>query len=133
MIAIIGSRKFPFPVFDATIDEVFDRIWKLHDERDGGVPTVVTGDAPGVDTFVYDWCAKRRIDCKPVTCLKPYINTYFLHRDAEIVALTGRYLIAYWDGTSTGTKFTMEYAVLRGKKVMVVNLNGKSCWFGEMK
>ena len=123
MIGIIGSRNFPFDIFNSKIESAYSSF----------VPdSVVTGQAKGIDTYVKAWCDKKGIDCLDLDCLRPDILSYFLHRDAEIVALSDGGLIAFWDGKSRGTNFTMRYGAMRGRKVLVVDVKGKEYWFGEV-
>lgn len=92
----------------------------------------MTGDARGIDTWVKAWCDDSDIDCVVLECLRKDIASYYLHRDAEIIALSDIGLIAFWDGKSRGAHFTMRYAAMRGRKVLVVDLKGKEYWFGEV-
>ena len=123
MIGIIGSRHFPFEIFKSKIDGAY----KLFTPN-----SVVTGDAYGVDRFTKQWCDKKGIDCIVLDCLRPDISTYFLHRDAEIVALSDDGLISFWDGKSRGADFTMRYGAMRGRKVLVIDIKGREYWFGEV-
>ena len=123
MIGIIGSRNFPFDVFNSKIESAYSVFTP---------DSVVTGQANGIDTYVKVWCDKKGIDCLDLDCLRPDIPSYFLHRDAEIVALSDGGLISFWDGKSRGTNFTMRYGAMRGRKVLVVDTKGKEYWFGEV-
>ena len=122
MIGIIGSRNFPFDVFNSKIDEAYKKFTP---------DSVVTGDANGVDLWVKAWCDKKVIDCITLDCLRPDIKSYFLHRDAEIVALSDCGILAFWDGESRGTNFTMRYGAMRGLKVLVIDIKGREYWFGK--
>ena len=123
MIGIIGSRNFPFEVFNSKIDEAYKNFTP---------DSVVTGDASGVDSWVEAWCDDSDIYCTVLDCLRKDISSYYLHRDAEIVALSDCGILAFWDGKSRGTNFTMRYAALRGRKVLVVDSKGREYWFGEV-
>ena len=122
MLGIIGSRNFPFEVFNSKINDVYRYF----------VPdSVVTGDARGIDTYVRNWCEKQNIDCQIINCIFPENKSYYLHRNAEIVAYSDVGLIAFWDGMSRGAEFTMDYAVMRNRKVLVVMSDGIEYWYGE--
>jgi len=123
IIGIVSGRKYPYEIFKKKIDGVYSLFTP---------DSVVTGDAPGPDSYVKKWCDKKGIDCCSLRCLRPEINSYFLHRDAEIVALSDCGILAFWDGKSRGTNFTMRYAALRGRKVLVVDSKGREYWFGEV-
>jgi len=132
MIGVIGSREFPFDIFNSKIKEVFDEVWNCYNTcyRNGFAErVVVTGDANGVDTYIEQWCKKNKIPVWSLDCLNPEIEHYFLCRNAEIVALS-KYIIAFWDGQSRGTKFTMDYAMhkKRHAPVVLVEKNGEHRW-----
>jgi hypothetical protein len=123
MIGIVGSRNFPFEIFNNKIDEAYKNFTP---------DSVVTGDAKGIDTYVQEWCDKKDIYCTSLNCLRKNIPSYYLHRDAEIVAYSDCGIIAFWDGKSRGTNFTMRYGAMRRRKVLVVDSKGKDYWFGEV-
>lgn len=123
MIGIFGSRNFPYDIFNSKIEKAYSTFTP---------DSVVTGDASGVDKYTKVWCDKKGIDCITLDCLRPDKSSYFLHRNAEIVALSNIGLIAFWDGKSTGTNFTMRYGAMRGRKVLVIDIKGREYWFGEV-
>ena len=135
MIGIIGSRDFPFEIFNSKIDEVFNMCYKLNKHHnyfpDEYKKQIVTGGAIGVDSWVEAYCQDMDIKCKIILCLKPEIKSYYLHRNAEIVAISD-YLISFWNGKSRGTKFTMDYMAMRGKPVLRIDTKGKEYWYGEV-
>jgi len=83
------------------------------------IDTIIHGGAVGVDLFSSNWCKSTEV-CE--VCVRPIredIGTYYLHRNAEMVAMCDE-VIAFWDGKSRGTKFTIDYAKARGKKVTII-------------
>lgn len=81
---------------------------------------IITGGANGVDTLAERWAARRGIE---VITYKPqyevYGNKYApLQRDKDMVNACD-VVIAFWDGKSNGTKFTIDYAREIGVPVIV--------------
>ncbi len=52
--------------------------------------------------------------------IHPEKREYYLHRNAEMVGMCDR-VIAFWDGVSRGTKFTIDYAKARNLDVKIFN------------
>lgn len=105
-LAIVGSRNAP----------------KINiGEHIGFVPSVIiTGGARGVDTQAAQYAVGNGI---PLVVHKP---NYVAHlqgapiRRNEIIVSECDMLLAFWDGKSRGTKYTIEYAKKKGKSVKVV-------------
>ena len=108
-LAIIGSRDCPPIDIEAYLDEMPD--------------TIVSGGARGVDTYAREFALKHGL--KLVEFLPDY-SKYGrgapLVRNKLIVAECDC-VLAFWDGVSRGTKFTIEYARKCGKMVRVVEIN----------
>ncbi|WP_288084128.1 hypothetical protein [Xylanibacter rodentium] len=105
-LAIVGSRDCP-PI-DITLYLPF-------------VPsTIVSGGAKGADTYAKEYAVKNDI---PIIEYLPKYDRYGrkapLMRNIEIVENCD-YLLAFWNGTSRGTKFTIDYASKRGVPYKVV-------------
>ena len=105
-IAIIGSRKCPEIDIGAYLEETPDAL--------------VSGGAVGVDSYVRDYAKKNGIK------LIEYYPNYAkygkaapLERNKQIVDKCD-YLIAFWDGNSRGTKFTIEYASKQNKQMRII-------------
>ena len=114
-IGIVGSREFKD--FELIKKVLFRELTPLSAE-------VITGGARGVDQFAIDFC---RDDCTPCTIVLPRDKTKkqdYLYRNIEIITLSDK-IIAFWDGKSRGTKFTMEYAKSRNKEIILVKINKK--------
>lgn len=108
-IAIIGSRE------GITQDKVVSHLEGYRENLD---VEFITGGARGVDSYTEEWC---RINNKPIEIIRP-INPSnkldYLFRNVEIITKADL-VIAFWDKKSKGTKFGIDYAKARNKKVEV--------------
>lgn len=113
-VAIIGSREWPDP------DAVHDYVLSLDE-----TVLVVSGGARGVDTWAQIAAEERGMG---TLILKPDYSTHGkkapLLRNKDIVDNADR-IVAFWDGTSTGTKHAIDYARQRGKSVLIFKPPGK--------
>lgn len=111
-VAIIGSRE------GFTEEQVHEKLWVLLFNLTRS-DTIITGGARGVDSYAESFA--KKFGCK-LQVIKP-INTKdkinYLFRNIEIVTLADA-IIAFHDGSSKGTKFTIDYAMAREKEVRVV-------------
>ena len=80
---------------------------------------IVSGDANGVDLIAEKWAKKHNID------FVAYLPNYKLfgkkaplERDKDMVNFSD-VVIAFWDGKSSGTAYTIRYAIRKNKKVFV--------------
>ena len=95
---------------------------------------IIVGDAPGIDELVINTCIKHNYKNIVVVgaynkirrnqALKYGLTTVkypydFLSRNRYMVSLSNS-VIAIWDGASSGTKYTFNYAQKQGKEVIVV-------------
>ena len=103
-IAIIGSRSLAG--MDLTSYLPRHRNWRL-----------ISGGAVGVDSIAERWADGLGV---PKTILRPdyprFGHSAPLVRDREIVDLADR-VLAFWDGSSHGTNYTVTYALSKGKPV----------------
>lgn len=86
------------------------------------ITEVVSGKALGADTFGEQWANENGIPIKEF-----YADWKNLFKKAGILRNEdmGNYadaLIAIWDGSSKGTKHMIDYAIKKGLKVFVYNL-----------
>lgn len=107
-LAIIGSRNCP-PI------DIMSHLKHL--------PTgVVSGGARGADTYAREFAQKYNL---PLTEYLPEYDKYGkaapLIRNKLIVDNCDC-LIAFWDGQSRGTKFTLDYAKEKGKPIKIVQI-----------
>lgn len=105
--AVIGSRTF-------------------RDERlltrtlDAAAPSlVISGGAKGADSLATRWARKRGVEALVFYPDHKKYRHPFHHRNRLIVEACDM-LIAFWDGRSTGTKYTIDYAKRMGKPVTVI-------------
>ena len=117
-IAVIGSREgFTKEQIEHEMLIEFD----LDEDR------LITGGARGVDLIAEeivknndDW-AKAAWVIKPIN---PANKMDYLFRNIEIITIADK-ILAFWDGSSRGTKFVIDYAKARGKKIKVFKRDSK--------
>lgn len=72
---------------------------------------IISGDANGVDTIAKNWAAANKIEyVEYKSNYKIYGNRAPLVRDEEMVNAAD-IIIAFWNGKSTGTLYTLRYAI----------------------
>jgi len=81
---------------------------------------IVTGGAAGVDTVAEKWAKRHGIEW---ICFLPQYKIYGgkwapIKRDEDMINYCDE-LIAFWDGKSPGTKYSIDYAIRMGRKVNV--------------
>ena len=105
-LAIIGSRKCPEIDIASHIEDLPD--------------VIISGGAIGVDTLARQFAEQNNI---PIIELLPEYSKYGrkapLMRNIQIVENCD-FVIAFWDGKSPGTKFTIDYAKKLGKPLKIV-------------
>lgn len=105
-LAIIGSRNCPPIDIAPYLPFVPDKI--------------VSGGAKGADTYAKEYALKNGI---PIIEFLPDYKKYGrkapLIRNMQIVDNCD-FLLAFWNGTSRGTKFTVDYAEKRGVPIKMV-------------
>lgn len=110
--AIIGSRNL--------------RVENVGDYLPEGITEILSGGAKGVDTTAREYALENKI---PFTEFLPEYHRYGryapLRRNLEIVSRADL-VIAFWDGTSRGTKHVVDACKQRGVPVLVylVDKNG---------
>lgn len=111
-IAIIGSRS----LINVEISRYIP----------GNVTEIISGGAIGIDTLAEKIADERRIS---KSIIRPEYDKYGkkapLVRNKEIVE-RAELVIAFWDGKSRGTKFTIDYAKKLNKKVKIYVKGGTS-------
>ena len=113
-MAIVGSRNTGTVDFSLVMDELRQRI-------KNPITEVISGGATGYDTMAAAWAILRGI---AVTELRPdyqkhgraatFIRNRAIVDSADIV-------VAFWDGKSRGTKYTIDYAEKKKKDIIIVN------------
>ena len=104
-VAVIGSRSL-------TVDD-------LGKYLPADTTEIISGGAKGVDACAKEYAISHRIGSKE---FKPEYNKYKqgapLKRNIAIIEYADL-VLAFWDGSSSGTKFVIEKCKLMGVKVIV--------------
>ena len=107
VVAVIGSRTFTNYNYVANILKTIN------------ISKIISGGAKGVDSIAALYAKKHGI---PFVEIKPEYKKYGkrapMIRNEEIV-LKAESIIAFWDGKSRGTKFTIDRAKRTGKLCVV--------------
>lgn len=78
---------------------------------------IISGGAKGIDTIAEEYASENGIH---TVIIKPdyakYGRNATLVRNRQIVDMAD-VVLAFWDGESHGTKFTIDYARQQGKRV----------------
>lgn len=104
-VAVIGSRNL--------------KVQNLEEYLPQGVTEIVSGGARGIDS-----CARKYAHTKGLNLTEflPEYEKYGkgapLKRNLQIIAYADM-VVAFWDGTSKGTRFVIEACKMQKKKVMV--------------
>ena len=111
-VAVIGSRSF----------DDYEKMTKILDELD--IKELVTSGAKGADSLAQKYAENRGIPCKlflPLHQTDPSVKyhvKWFFVRNTELVNYA-EHIVAFWNGLSKGTKFTIDYAKSQGKPVTI--------------
>ena len=107
-LAIVGSRSCPPVDIASFLPFVPD--------------TIVSGGAYGADTYAREYAIKNNI---PIVEFLPDYKRYGRNapiiRNMQIVDNCD-FLLAFWNGTSGGTKFTTDYAEKRGVPYKIIRI-----------
>lgn len=110
-VLITGSRKL------TDVELVFKVLNKELKEGD----VIIHGGAKGADSIAQAYCHEKGITEIVMRPLYPSKKEYYLHRNAEMIGMCEK-VIAFWDGASRGTQFTINYAKQRGFDVKVIKI-----------
>ena len=83
---------------------------------------IITGGAKGVDSLAEDFARSHGIE---LVVFKPDYKAHLRGapiRRNERIAKECDALLAFWDGKSRGTRYTINYAMKLGKRVHVVTV-----------
>lgn len=85
-----------------------------------GVELIISGGARGIDTLAEQYADEMGIE---KIIIRPQYEKYGrsapIKRNEEMVDLCD-VLLAVWDGESHGTKYTLNYARKKGKKIIEI-------------
>lgn len=115
-LLVTGSRS----ITDARV-VAYVLVQVLHD-LGGQVQEVIHGGAIGVDRLAGAWAAKQGWRVRVVPPKLDGGAHRYIERDLAMVDMA-THVVAIWDGTSSGTRITMEYARRQGKL--------HSLWLGQ--
>lgn len=108
-LAVIGSRTY---LDNNVLHEKLDELEEI--------AKIVSGGAKGADSLAREYAKEKGI---PFSEYKPDYKQYGrgapMVRNRQIVDACDL-LIAFWDGKSKGTKYTIDYARREGKQVKIV-------------
>jgi len=114
ILLVTGSRSI------RNKDAIFKELDAYAEKRE--ISRLYHGGAVGVDTLAGEWAEKMQI---PVTILRPDFKTWpiakyrwkaYAMRDFQMVDAADE-VVAIWDGSSSGTRLTFEYAERKQKHV----------------
>lgn len=111
-VAVVGSRTF---MDYAAMCQTLDRL---------PVTEIVSGGARGADKLAERYAHERSLPVRvflPKHQLDrsvPYHAKWYLDRNREIVDYAD-HVVAFWDGHSNGTRYTIDYATRTGAPVTV--------------
>lgn len=109
-LAVIGSRTFKnYNLMETELDKI------------EGVTEIVSGGAIGADRLSEKYAKSKNHE---LTIFYPEHKKYkhpYHHRNRLIAEYCDK-LIAFWNGHSSGTKYTINYAKRIGKDVIVVKV-----------
>lgn len=109
-IAIIGSRDaFKELYVRDELDRLYEKDWTK----------IISGGAPGVDTFAKNWAKDNDIPIEIIRPKDPKVKSDYFKRNIEIVKKADK-VVAFWDKSSKGTAFTVEFAIEVGKPVFIL-------------
>ena len=113
-IIVAGGRDFDdYQLLSKTLDEVLSPL-EIH-------ASIMSGGARGADALGEKYASEHNIpvDCFPANWRKHGRSAGFLRN--KIMAANANALVAFWDGTSPGTKHMIDTARSRGLAVHLVN------------
>lgn len=106
-LAVVGSRGFrDYHKLDGVL-------------RDAAPTVVISGGARGADSLAETWARRNGVETQIFLPDHKKYRHAFHHRNRLIAEACER-LIAFWDGKSTGTKYTIDYARRIGRPVEIV-------------
>lgn len=124
-IGVIGSRSFnDYEMFSKELTKYLSQETII-------LPVeLVSGGAVGTDSMVKRYVMEHKLNDKPVMELIEYLPDYEhwgkeapLQRNQRIAAESDE-MLAFWDGESRGTWYTIVCMVQMGKNVRIISVGG---------
>ena len=111
MLQYIGSRDFKNKeLLDTTMKNLQEKVT---------IDKIISGGAKGADTMGVQWANKNDIETLVFKAdFKKHKRAYHF-RNRQIVKESDL-IVAFWNGYSTGTKYTINFAKTLEKEVIVV-------------
>jgi predicted Rossmann fold nucleotide-binding protein DprA/Smf involved in DNA uptake len=107
-IAVVGSRSFnDANLLSKTVSEFFPS-------------EIISGGAVGADRLAASWAKSNGI---PLKEFLPDYTTYGRSapiRRNDLIVDAADMVIAFWNGTSKGTKYTIDYASKKNKVTKII-------------
>ncbi len=107
-IAVVGSRSFNDEMLLRSTIEEYD------------ASEIISGGAIGADRLAAAWAKDKGVPLKEfLPDYKRYGRAAPIRRN-DLIVDAAEMVIAFWDGKSKGTKYTMDYAEKKGKNLRLV-------------
>ncbi len=117
-LAVIGSRTFDdYDIAVTTIKALFEQV--ADDEKPN---TIISGGAKGADTLAERYAKERYLT---LLVFKPDYQQYArsaAHVRNRLIVDNADMVLAFWNGKSTGTKYTIDYTKKQGKPVQIISV-----------
>ena len=114
-IAVVGSR---IGFLKNEISKVIYQHFDFYEDR------LISGGAIGVDSYAEQVIKNDTRFLKTpqiITPINPTKKLDYLFRNIEIITLADK-IIVFWNGTSKGSKFIIDYAKARDKDIIITKL-----------
>ena len=109
----MGSRDYPNP---AAIERFVESL--------PSNTIVVSGGARGTDTIAENAARARGLKVQVFPAQWNLYGRSAGYKRNVLIVLAANYVVAFWDGTSPGTKHTIDIAKEYGKRVVIYDQNG---------
>lgn len=113
IIAVIGSRE------GFEDGNVMPHLNEFYDPKNPKKNSFISGGARGVDRIVEKYANTLNIKIEIIRPINPSNKLDYLFRNIEIITKADK-ILAFWDGTSRGTKFVIDYAKARNKELIII-------------
>lgn len=110
-LLIVGSRSF------VNYEQMKDQIYSLYSVDE--IEMIISGGAKGADSLAQKFAEQHEISFKEFPAdWSAYGKRAGILRNIEMVNVADR-VIAFWDGKSSGTRFTISYTKEQNKPITV--------------